>query len=101
MASRLELHEILCSILGNRNGYFQPPSSLKMKYPCIRYSIKNIDSTYANNGLYKVDNAYELTLIDTNIESEFVEKLMRLPMCKFDRFYSSDGLYHWTFTIYY
>ena len=94
------MHEILCGILGNRNGYFQPPASLKMKYPGIRYSISNIDSTHANNGLYKTDNLYELTLIDTNIESEFVEKLMKLPMCRFNRFYSADGLYHWVFNIY-
>ena len=94
------MHETLCEILGNRNGYFQPPSSLKMKYPCIRYSIKNIEGTHANNNVYKIDNSYELTLIDNNIESEFVEKLMKLPKCKFDRFYSADGLYHWVFTIY-
>ena len=98
MASRLELHEILCGILGSRYVYFQPPS--KMYYPCIRYDIKNIDSTHANNAVYKIDNSYDLTLIDTNIESEFVEKLMKLPKCKFDRFYVADGLYHWVFTIY-
>lgn len=100
MASRLELHETLCGILGSRYAYFQPPSSSKMKYPCIRYSLSNIESTHANNNVYKYDTSYELILIDTNIESEFVEKLIKLPMCKFNRFYTADGLYHWVFTIY-
>lgn len=100
MASRLELHETLCEILGSRNVYNQPPSSSKMKYPCIRYSINKIEGIHANNSIYKLSNAYEVILIDTNIESEFVEKLMKLPMCKFDRFYLADGLYHWVFTIY-
>lgn len=100
MASRLELHEVLCGILGNRYGYFQPPSSLKMKYPCVRYSLKNIDLTHANNKVYKQDTAYELILIDTDPESEFVTKILQLPKCKFDRHYVADGLYHWVFTLY-
>lgn len=94
------MHETLCGVLGNRNGYFQPPSSLKRNYPCIQYSLKDIESLRADNAVYKTDNAYELILMDTNIESEFVEKLMKLPMCKFDRFYTADGVYHWVFTIY-
>ena len=101
MASRLELHETLCEVLGNGYVYFQPPTSLKMKYPCIRYSLSGIEGTHANNSLYKTDKSYELILIDSNIESEFVEKLMKLPLCRFNRFYIADGLYHWVFNIYY
>ena len=37
MKTRYELHEFLCEILGSRNVYFQPPESVKMKYPAIVY----------------------------------------------------------------
>ena len=47
MASRRELHEILVGILGSKNVYYEPPSSLLMKYPAIVYSLDDIDKRYA------------------------------------------------------
>ena len=38
MDRRLQLHEELCSVLGSRNVYFQPPETIKLTYPCIIYS---------------------------------------------------------------
>jgi len=32
---RIQLHEILCDVLGTRNVYFQPPESVDMNYPAI------------------------------------------------------------------
>ena len=52
MASRLELHEALCKVLGSRNVYFQPPEDIKMNYPAIEYSRASIDNTFANNDVY-------------------------------------------------
>lgn len=101
MASRLKLHEDLCEILGSRNVYFNPPSSLKMKYPAIVYNRKNIDNKHANNCVYIQSNAYEVTVIDGNVESEIVTKVSRLPKCSFDRNFKSDNLDHNVFTLYY
>ena len=42
MKTRYELHEFLCEILGSRNVYFQPPESVKMKYPAIVYERTEI-----------------------------------------------------------
>ena len=42
---RLELHEILCTILGSRNVYFQPPESIKMNYPAIVYGLDDMQTT--------------------------------------------------------
>lgn len=100
MSDRLELHEKLCSILGSRNVYFQPPELVKMEYPAIVYSRNDINSRFANNTLYKSMVAYTLTLIDKNPDSEYVDKILRLPYCSFDRHYKSDNLNHDTFIIY-
>jgi len=101
MASRLNLHEELCTLLGSRNVYFQPPSSVQMKYPAIVYSLSNIANDFANNGVYMQSRAYDITLIDKNPDSEFVGKVSTLPRCVFDRSYTSDNLNHFVFTIYY
>lgn len=100
MGSRLKLHEELCVILGSREVYFQPPSSVQMKYPAILYSRKSIDNTSANNTVYKQDDSYELTVIDPDPDSELVRKISKLPMCRHDRHYKQDGLNHDTFTLY-
>lgn len=101
MASRLKLHEILCEVLGSRNVYFNPPASLKMQYPAIVYNRKRIDNEHADNSVYIRNCAYELTVIDLDVDSEIVERVSKLPMCSFDRNFKSDNLDHNTFTLYY
>ena len=66
MASRLNLQTELETILGSRNVYYQPPESVKMKYPAIVYSRKNIDNIFADDTVYTQNHAYELTVIDPN-----------------------------------
>lgn len=101
MASRLDLQTQLEEILGSRNVYYQPPESIKLSYPCIIYGLDRIDTRDANNRKYKIDKSYQLTLIDEDPDSDLVEPILELPMCRFDRSFSSDGLNHYTFTIYY
>lgn len=100
MASRLKLQTKLEEILGSRNVYYQPPASVKMKYPAIVYRRKDIDTRFANNVVYMQSSSYEVVLIDKNPDSEFVDKILRLPYCSYDRHYTSDNLNHDVFTIY-
>lgn len=106
MNSRLELHKILCNILNCPNkgdecrAYFQPPSSIKMIYPAIVYTLNNIDKKCANNGVYLSTKSYLLTIIDSNPDSELVDKISKLPMCKFSTKYEKDNLNHTVFEIY-
>lgn len=100
MASRLQLHEVLCTILGTRNVYFQPPASVQMQYPAIVYSRKAIENLHANNNPYLQSPAYEVTVIDRNPDSKIVEEVSKLPLCRFDRHFTSDNLNHDVFTIY-
>lgn len=101
MDRRLELQKILEEILGSRNVYFQPPASVSMQYPAIRYRLSDVYKVAANNLAYMRYNAYELTYIDRNPDSNVVSKLMALPMCVFDRYYVSDNLNHYVLKIYF
>lgn len=101
MNRREELHEILCEALGSRNVYFQPPESIKMQYPAIVYSRDDIDNNFANNSVYMQSLAYSITVIDSDPDSEVVDRVSKLPRCQYDRHYKSDNLNHDIFTIYY
>ena len=100
MASRLELHKTLCDILGSRNVYYQPPASVNMKYPAIRYDLQGYKKVYANAGAYRLLPSYKLTLIDTNPDSPYVARILALPYCQFDRSYPADNLNHFIFTLF-
>ena len=101
MSDRLNLQTELETILGSRNVYFQPPSSVRMQYPAIVYSRKDIEKRSANDGVYQKLPSYEVILIDKNPDSKFVDKILELPYCSFDRHYESDNLNHDAFTLYY
>ena len=102
MASRLELHEELCDILGSRNAYFQPPASIKLNYPCIVYSISSVNKQNANDKMYKSMNEYKVVVIDSDPDSKIPNKIIaHFPMCRFDRAYTSDNLNHSALSLYY
>lgn len=95
------MQEVLSTLLGSKNVYFQPPASVNMKYPAIRYNLRGFDQDKANNITYILQRSYEGVLIDRNPESEFVEKLLQLPYCSLEKPYVVDNLYHFPFTLYY
>ena len=101
MNTRLELHELLCEVLGSRNVYFQAPDSQKMKYPAIRYTRDDILTEQANNNPYIQSTAYQLIVIDEDPDSEVVERVKQLPKCRFERHYAADNLNHDVFILYY
>lgn len=101
MNRRLELSAILRNTLGSDNVYFQPPETVKMKYPAIVYSLDNIQNVHADDGVYLSHRRYSVTLIDKNSDSPIVERLSALPMCQFNRHYTSDNLNHFVFTLYF
>lgn len=101
MATRQQLQSKLEELLGSRNVYYQPPEKKKMEYPAIRYSIKDIKSTFANNTPYSFSRCYEIIVIDTMPDNPVIDKLLRLSYCTFDRHYTADNLNHDVFTIFY
>lgn len=101
MDRRLELHEVLCEALGSRNVYFQPPASVVMSYPAIRYTLYDIDNVYADNNVYLQNTAYQITVIDRDPDSEIVERVSKIPCIRFNRYYTADNLNHTIFILYY
>lgn len=102
MASRLELHEELCEVLGTRNVYFQTPESVKMQYDAIRYALGGKNLKRANNKIYKSMNQYEGVIITRDPDTTIPDRLLNhFEMCSFGRPYTADNLNHYPFTLYY
>lgn len=101
MASRVELQTKLEELLGNRNVYYQPPESLKMEYPCIRYSKNDIDTKYANNKKYINTKQYQLIVIDRKPDNIVIDKILELPLSSYSNHYISDNLHHDVITLYF
>lgn len=101
MDKRIELHYKLVEILGSNNVYFQPPSSVKLSYPCIVYKRSSQKEHRAGNILYQMQKRYSITVIDKDPDSKIPDKIMNLPYCEFDTHYTTDGLNHDVYTVYY
>lgn len=101
MASRVELHQELVTLLGSKNVYYQAPESVKMEYPAIRYSRSDVDMKFANDLPYMHKNKYEITVIDRKPDNTVIDKLLKMPMCTYDRHYTADNLHHDVMTLYY
>lgn len=97
---RLQLSTILHSIMTNGNVYFCPPDGKELRYPCIVYELSDLRARRADNLNYLKNLQYTVTLIDEDPDSEFVEKILEVPKCRFDRPFISDNLNHFVFTIY-
>lgn len=98
---RLELDAILRDILGNNNTYFEPPASVRMEYPCIRYSRSHIDTVFADNKSYLRHKRYELILIYEDADEDLPDRLMDTLTVSHDRHYVADNLHHDVFTTYF
>ena len=101
MASRAELQKELETLLGSRNVYYQAPATVKMEYPAIRYSKSDIDIKSANDKPYLHKKKYEITVIDRKPDNEVIDKLLKIPMSSYDRYYTADNLHHDVITLYY
>lgn len=99
LKNRLDLQFLLEDILESRNVYYQPPESVKMKYPAIVYERDSINNEFADNIIYTQNTQYSITVIDKNPDSKIVKKISLLPMCRHNRHFVSDNLNHDVFTI--
>lgn len=99
MATRLELQAVLENIV--KPVYFQPPSTLTMKYPCIVYERDSSRSEYADNDRYTHTKRYQVTIIDRNPDSELPDKVEALPYCSFERSFVTESLRHTVFNLFF
>lgn len=94
----------LQTVLSNycQNVYFQPPSSVVLKYPCIIYSRKKIVQRAADNLNYIVRVGYQITCISRDPDNPIPMTLMNsLQMIYWENEYVTENLYHTILTLYY
>ncbi len=102
MASRLNLHEELCALLGTRKVYFQPPESVKLIYPCIVYSRSSADTEYSDNRMYNMTYQYNVQIISKDPDNDLARTLAsHFKMCRYMRRFVVDNLYHDNLILYY
>lgn len=102
MGQRAKLQAELQEVLGSANVYFQPPESVKMKYPAIVYEKTTGDSRFADDHSYTFYQAYSVTSIDANPDSETPKKILEhFPMSRYDRSFTSGNLNHEVINLYY
>lgn len=100
--SRQTLSDKLHELIGDSGRvYFQPPSTVKLSYPCIIYKLDDIDSQFADNNPYSLTKKYVVKIIAKDPDTELPMKLAQLPMCTMNRAYPSDNLYHYVFDLYF
>lgn len=101
MASRISLQWELERVLNSKNVYHQPPESLKMKYPCVVYELDTGDTQFADDKPYTFTRRYNLTLMDKDPDCYLIDKLAKhFPTIVFDRHFTSDGLNHYVYKLY-
>lgn len=103
MGERSDLHALLLSFLpeNDQNAYFQAPPSLQMNYPCFRYNLDDIQVQHADNSPYKLKKRYQVTFITTDPDSDIPDKVAKLSLCSFDRFFTAENLNHYVFNLYF
>jgi hypothetical protein len=99
MAPRLQLHQLLESFTAH--VYFQPPTNVKLQYPCIIYKRDYATTQFADDLPYNHTLRYAITIIDRDPDSEIPKKVASLPMSLFNRFYTVDNLNHDVYNVYF
>jgi hypothetical protein len=102
MGNRQDLQTILEDLMGeDSHVYFKPPSNEQMKYPCIVYRRDNSRTEFADNRPYARTKRYQVTVIDSNPDSELPDKVEDLPYCAINRCFTADNLNHYVFTLFF
>ena len=97
-----QLQSLLEATVGSEvKVYFQPPSTLKMQYPCIRYERDAANTEFAGNKPYRYTKRYQVMVITRESDSPIPDKIAELPMCTFDRWYAAENLNHDVFNLYF
>ena len=101
MKTRAELQAKLEELLGSSNVYYQPPATVRIKYPAIIFSKSRIDTLKANDSTYAKNKRYEIIVVDKKPDNPVIDKILDLPYCSYDRSYEADNLNHDVLTLYY
>ena len=98
---RTWVHNLLVELTGYEDRvYFNPPETVKMKYPCIVYDVADLGSRHADNIPYYRYDTYTVTHIYPSEKDRDISlKIAETPHFAFDRRFHSDNLHHDVFTL--
>lgn len=97
-----QLKEVLKSYLGNDNVYYQPPETVKLRYPCIIISRNGANTFSADDMNYIIRMRYTLTYVSRTFDDPVAAGILELlPSISLDRSYTADNLYHTVYSVFY
>lgn len=99
--TRESLQCLLEKTINSNQVYFQPPASMRIKYPCIVYELEDLTPVYADDLTYLSHNSYQITLMTHDPDDCAKKKIASLPMVRFSRYFSVDNLNHYVYIMYY
>jgi hypothetical protein len=99
MDRRLQLHQLLETF--TENVYFQPPTNIQLKYPCIIYKRDFADTKFADDKPYSRKVRYMVMIIDRDPDSDIPAKVAEMPLTLFNRFFTADNLNHDVYNVYF
>lgn len=102
---RLKLSKELHA-LGTDNVYYQPPSSVKIKYPCIIYEERPNDERYADDSVYLAHDNWDVTIVRNYVDREKTAEIVENFKSHFkyrrhNQHFISDNLIHDVFQLTY
>jgi len=95
---RLQLQSLLEGLVPH--VYYQPPATLTMQYPCIRYERNGGNVQRADNRPYRRAKRFQITVIDRNPDSTLPDQVEELSFSEFDRWFAKDNLNHWVYNLF-
>lgn len=102
LTRRLELHEELCSLLGSRQCYFNPPMGLKLKYPCIVYNPRRPSTLKADNSTYHRRDHYIITTMALDPDNDLADRIAdHFPYAEIENYSTYDNICHALIDLYY
>ncbi len=101
MGTRLDFQNLLETLLGTGNVYFQPPPNVSMIYPSIVYNRDFQSVQFADNGPYRRKIRYQVTVIDPDPDSLIPEKVAELPLTTYVRHFTAGNLNHDIYDVYF
>lgn len=99
MDQRVKLGDALTAF--RPNVYYQPPSTVRMTYPCIRYTFEGFGSKNANDKKYLLREHYQaIDMYYDPDDHKRQEILAAFEYVTFGNTYTADGLHHDVYEIY-
>ena len=99
--TRESLQCLLEKTIDSKQVYFQPPASIRIKYPCVVYELEDLTPVFADDLTYLLHNSYQITYMTHDPDDCVIKKIAGLPQIRFSRYFSADNLHHYVYIMYY